>query len=1205
MPLSLFKVIATTSLLTITASFAATSFTAFAAHAAATPAVSLFESRKSAVFTAEPTLANGNGSFVEKGLLRKREVVIEGSALAKIAALAKSQTSATPKSAADGKPQLTLAFFDDTEWIVQIDRADTAIVTGERWSTFTGSVAGVAFSSATIVEKDGVIAGTIRARHQQFQIHHKSGALHEVREIDASVFRDHDPTQFKAIVDSARKDSAAKEAAGKETVGKENAASAKTFAPPVSSKKTSASTSKASPVQADDGSMIDVMVVYTPQAQSKVGGAAGMQSKIALAVTETNDAYASSNVVQRIRVVYSGVVSYNDTGNMGTDLSALRDTSDNKMDEIHAIRNAYGADLVSLWVADGGGSCGLGSLMSTESAAFASSGFNVVDVDCATGNYSFGHELGHNMGLRHDPHVDTSTTSVTPAGGGALTVINYAHGYVDLVNRFRTVMSYNDQCRAQTPAFDCTRIKYFSNPDAQYLGNAAGNATTGNNARALNDTRETTSNFRQTVTAPPTGGFIVIQPSSYTVSEGAGSVTITVQRTGGSTGAASVNYSTQNGTATAGADYTAVSGTLSWANGDAVDKTIVVPILQDTITEATETFTVALSAATGALIATASATVNIKDDEPGIFPPGCTLPTTGWSIPAGANAGWQVATDFASEGQCSLKSAPIGDNQKAQFQFSGNFVAGSITFDRRVSSEVGFDCLRVVIDGTRQTVGTGSNCNGTGVTDPTLGASGEAAWGAASIPITAGAHTIMWSYEKDENTIGGGDAAWIDKLVLPLAIAGPVTLSVAKVGGGSGLVTSTPSGIACGSTCAASFTSGTVVTLTATADTGSSFTSWSGCTSVTANICSVTLNSATSVIATFTPTTPASLSKRGGIDLDGAGKSALIVRSTSNNQLSAGRLVANTFEWTTMTDPGADYRLLGAIDLVGNGKSDLAMLNVGSLNANGQGEARFWNDFSNTTNNFLRLVKPEWDVQAIADMDGDGVMDLVWRFRGMSPQVDDQGVSFIWFSRNTPDAANNNSYVGQVRKRGGAPLTWKVLGAVDLNGDGAADLIYIAPPAADGTQTMRVLMATPPRTCANLLAGSIPAGFTAIKLADFTGNRRGDVLARDNATGAVRILSLSGAGVTLPPYTLDPDNILSPCTPTSLSLTQTTAGNFSSDASWVVFATGDFNGDGIFDIVFRRPDNSLVVWLMQAGGANPVVINAGSVPAGFVALPLQ
>lgn len=77
------------------------------------------------------------------------------------------------------------------------------------------------------------------------------------------------------------------------------------------------------------------------------------------------------------------------------------------------------------------------------------------------------------------------------------------------------------------------------------------------------------------------------------------------------------------------------------------------------------------------------------------------------------------------------------------------------------------------------------------------------------------------------------------------------TLTVTKAGTGSGTVTSSPSGINCGTTCSASFARGTVVTLTATAASGSTFTGWSGCDSTSGNQCTVTMNASRTVTANF------------------------------------------------------------------------------------------------------------------------------------------------------------------------------------------------------------------------------------------------------------------------------------------------------------------------------------------------------------------
>lgn len=82
------------------------------------------------------------------------------------------------------------------------------------------------------------------------------------------------------------------------------------------------------------------------------------------------------------------------------------------------------------------------------------------------------------------------------------------------------------------------------------------------------------------------------------------------------------------------------------------------------------------------------------------------------------------------------------------------------------------------------------------------------------------------------------------------------TLSVTKSGTGTGTVSSSPSGISCGSTCSASYTSGTSVTLSAAADTGSTFTGWSGGGCSGTGSCTVTMSSAQAVTATFATSTP-------------------------------------------------------------------------------------------------------------------------------------------------------------------------------------------------------------------------------------------------------------------------------------------------------------------------------------------------------------
>lgn len=85
----------------------------------------------------------------------------------------------------------------------------------------------------------------------------------------------------------------------------------------------------------------------------------------------------------------------------------------------------------------------------------------------------------------------------------------------------------------------------------------------------------------------------------------------------------------------------------------------------------------------------------------------------------------------------------------------------------------------------------------------------------------------------------------------PTPAPGNVTLSVTKAGTGTGTVSSAPSGISCGATCSAQFAQGTSVTLSATPDSGVTFSGWSGACSGTGS-CAVTLSANTSATATFT-----------------------------------------------------------------------------------------------------------------------------------------------------------------------------------------------------------------------------------------------------------------------------------------------------------------------------------------------------------------
>jgi Calx-beta domain len=116
----------------------------------------------------------------------------------------------------------------------------------------------------------------------------------------------------------------------------------------------------------------------------------------------------------------------------------------------------------------------------------------------------------------------------------------------------------------------------------------------------------------------PQPGLIALQAADVSVEEDAGKAVLTVTRAGANAGIATVAFATADGSAKAAKDYTAKSGTLTFAPGETT-KRIEVPVTRDSLREGDETYTVALSNATGAaLAAPRTATVTIHDRTPNL-----------------------------------------------------------------------------------------------------------------------------------------------------------------------------------------------------------------------------------------------------------------------------------------------------------------------------------------------------------------------------------------------------------------------------------------------------------------------------------------------------------------------------------------------------------------------------------------------------------
>lgn len=254
-----------------------------------------------------------------------------------------------------------------------------------------------------------------------------------------------------------------------------------------------AASQAASPdVPTDSGRLIDVMVVWTPAAETAAGGLIAMQNLAQAAIDSANAVYLNSGVAQRLRLVHGQQVSYTERSNcpganpFDCALDDVTGNGDGYIDTVHALRNTHGADLVAMLISDYT-YCGLAWFLSTTSGDPAH-GFSVTDQGCAVGNKSFAHELGHNMGADHDP------ANAFPSPPAAFP---YNRGYIQPGSQWRTVMAYGGPCAG------CTRIAHMSNPRDLFAGAVTGSANVSNNAHVLNKTAKAIANYRATSALHP------------------------------------------------------------------------------------------------------------------------------------------------------------------------------------------------------------------------------------------------------------------------------------------------------------------------------------------------------------------------------------------------------------------------------------------------------------------------------------------------------------------------------------------------------------------------------------------------------------------------------------------------------------------------------------------------------------------------------
>lgn len=328
-----------------------------------------------------------------------------------------------------------------------------------------------------LVERQGRITGSLRSGGKLYRIRSAADGSHVLAEVDASRFPpDHSEREYQSVVSQSKPGQADHKAAASREVAE--------FDQQLRAAATSSTGTNGLAALAP--TVIRVLVNYTSAAKTAAGD---IDALIDLSIAETNQGYVNSGVNARLELAYKAAVTYTQSGTQATDRDRYAAVGDGYMDEIHTQRDTYGADVGILIVNDGDESCGIAKAI----GATSTSAFAAVHWDCSTGNLSFGHEIGHLYGARHNPENDGTTTPYA-----------YGHGYWAPNAAWRTVMAY--PCSAKA----CPRLNYWSSPLVTYTdGQKMGNTGTSDNARVLSERAATMAAFRTGISLTNTTDYTI------------------------------------------------------------------------------------------------------------------------------------------------------------------------------------------------------------------------------------------------------------------------------------------------------------------------------------------------------------------------------------------------------------------------------------------------------------------------------------------------------------------------------------------------------------------------------------------------------------------------------------------------------------------------------------------------------------------------
>jgi hypothetical protein len=370
-----------------------------------------------------------------------------------------------PAGASD-HPKMTVALNESTVVGITGSRADVR----SDMIVLRGTVDGTGAPAVLMWWPDGKMVGTIQHQGRLYSFRHMGGQVQAVVEmIEDRMPREHGPMpqRVRANDPSLRDDPLVTQ--GEASLLRPRTAARQAVAE-AASKALGGKTAQKGKAQPTDVT-IDVIVAYTKKAASNYSDV--KRELVDLSIEEANESFRQSGIGQvKLRLVHAYQTDYVEEGVHFDHVWRFADKGDGYMDEIHALRDQFKADVGILIVDDPNG-CGL----ATRVFADADEAFAVVHHDCAALTYSVAHEIGHLIGARHEPAIDKMTTPFP-----------YGHGFVN-GTKWRDIMSYRESCGG------CPRLPVWSSPVLKVRGETAGTPEQ-DNARVISEQAARVAAFR-------------------------------------------------------------------------------------------------------------------------------------------------------------------------------------------------------------------------------------------------------------------------------------------------------------------------------------------------------------------------------------------------------------------------------------------------------------------------------------------------------------------------------------------------------------------------------------------------------------------------------------------------------------------------------------------------------------------------------------